>query len=195
MITNRKLNLIHNLLYKDSEYNMGGRILEYDLDYDNSSNWSCESEEDYSIIYLQPTFNLDTFKNFDYVKYMVNEFDLDVDFFNYDYENSLTLLVLLHEYGHAHELRNTLTVDEFEDKLDEHRNNERAYRLKLLKLMMNEDLTMNEKDYEMNILYRSKDSEYYADSIASQIFNKYAIKLLSIISGKSQKQIRLEMSR
>lgn len=195
MLTSKKLKMINEVLYKDSEYNLGYRFIEYNLNKFNNNNWSCESDEEMSVLHVQPTFNKWTFKDFDYVKYMVNEFNLDIDFFNYDYENSLTLLVLLHEYGHAHQLRDTIGIEDFEIMVEEYQETERMYRMKLFKLMMNDEMNEQDKQYEMNILYRSKENEYYADSIASQIFNKYGFKLLSIISGKAQKQIRLEMSR
>lgn len=189
MLTNSRCNKIKEMLDKDNYYKLTCKDFRINCSINNDDNWSCGHAYNYTELNIKPTFNHNIF-NIDYLDFLVNEYGLDRDYVNYDYDNTVTLVVLLHEYGHSHRYNNMSQDEYYNSRMNT------QFEYDLLKERMRE--LFNKGEYnpiKHEIEYRRLDNEAYADRIAVEIVNKYGIQLLSIIKGISQKQIRLELSR
>ena len=157
---------------------------EYDYMYDkpihiiikDGLEWSVGfTAYDYTLR-LSEEFDDDNFAIFFY-EYLAKEFNFDLTWADTYYEATMTALVLLHEIGH---IQQTMNIDI--DKYFIQRVNEKYEEY------MKKTSSMSEE--EQAIEYRKISYEYLADKFAIDIFNKYAVKILAILNGTTQKEIK-----
>ena len=150
--------------------------------------WSCAtSNSDYELL-ISKVYDLEIGNNSRFadmfLPYMNDTFKLDLTWFLADFQSALDAVVLIHELGHV------IQTSEIDFKKG---NNWRNYAKKMNATYDNYRVTCFEYNYnylERATAYRQIPYEYESDRIASEMFNKYAVKLISIITGKSQKELR-----
>ena len=150
--------------------------------------WTCAtSNSDYELL-ISKVYDLEIGNNSRFadmfLPYMDDTFKLDLTWFLVDFQSALDAVVLIHELGHV------IQTSEIDFKKG---NNWRNYAKKMNATYDNYRVTCFEYNYnylERAMAYRRIPYEYESDRIASEMFNKYAVKLISIISGKSQKELK-----
>ena len=150
--------------------------------------WTCAtSKTDYELL-ISKVYDLEIGNNSDFVDmflpYMDYTFELDLTWFLVDFQSALDAIVLIHELGHV------IQTSEINFKKG---NNWMEYAKKMNATYENHREICFENNYnslERAIAYRQIPYEYESDRIASEMFNKYAVKLMSIISGKTQKELK-----
>ena len=150
--------------------------------------WTCAtSKTDYELL-ISKVYDLEIGNNSDFVDmflpYMDDTFELDLTWFLVDFQSALDAIVLIHELGHV------IQTSEINFKKG---NNWMEYAKKMNATYENHREICFENNYnylERAIAYRQIPYEYESDRIASEMFNKYAVKLMSIISGKTQKELK-----
>ena len=150
--------------------------------------WTCAtSNSDYELL-ISKVYDLEIGNNSRFadmfLPYMNDTFKLDLTWFLADFQSALDAVVLIHELGHV------IQTSEIDFKKG---NNWRNYAKKMNATYDNYRVTCFEYNYnylERATAYRQIPYEYESDRIASEMFNKYAVKLISIITGKSQKELR-----
>ena len=189
MLTNSRLNKMMELLNKDNDYKLTSQTFTINCDVTNDENWGCKTAYNYTELIIQPKFNKKIF-TIDFLGYLINEYGLDKDYVNYDYDTCITILVLLHEYSHSHRYNNMTEYEYYDYRIKADIDYKEYYK------EMKRKYTIGEyNSYEAEIKYRRLPNESYADRTAVEIFNRYGLQLLSIFKGKAKKQIRLELSR
>ena len=136
---------------------------------------------------VSKNYDFDNNKNFIdmFLPYLVKEFNLDLSWFLTDTQSAIDSIVLLHEIGHAIQTSEMFLND----------NTLRSDWIKFSKTMNKVYADYREAfmfdDYETRQrAYRQVPYEYESDRIAAEIFNKYNVKLLSILTGKTQKELK-----
>ena len=151
-------------------------------------SWSCAtSNSDYELL-ISKVYDLEIDNNSRFadmfLPYMDDTFKLDLTWFLVDFQSALDAVVLIHELGHV------IQTSEINFKKG---NNWRNYGKKMNGAYEDYRETCFENNYnylERAIAYRQIPYEYESDRIASEMFNKYAVRLMSIISGKTQKELK-----
>ena len=150
--------------------------------------WMCAtSNSDYELL-ISKVYDLEIGNNSRFadmfLPYMNDTFKLDLTWFSVDFQSALDATVLIHELGHV------IQTSEINFKKG---NNWRNYAKKMNAAYRDYSVTCLEYNYnylERAIAYRQIPYEYESDRIASEMFNKYAVKLMSIITGKTQKELK-----
>ena len=150
--------------------------------------WTCAtSNSDYELL-ISKVYDLEIGSNSNFadmfLPYMDDTFKLDLTWFLVDYQSALDAVVLIHELGHV------IQTSKIDFKKG---NNWRNYAKKMNAVYEDYRETCFEYGYsylERAIAYREIPYEYESDRIASEMFNKYAARLISIISGKTQKELK-----
>ena len=150
--------------------------------------WSCiTSDSDYELR-ISKVYDLEIGNNSKFVDiflpYMDDTFKLDLTWFLVDFQSALDAVVLIHELGHM------IQTSEINFKKG---NNWRNYGKKMNATYENHREICFKRNFnyrERAIAYRRIPYEYESDRIASEMFNKYAVRLMSIISGKTQKELK-----
>ena len=150
--------------------------------------WTCAtSNSDYELL-ISKVYDLKIGNNSRFAEmflpYMDDTFKLDLTWFLADFQSALDAVVLIHELGHV------IQTSEINFKKG---NNWRNYGKKMNAAYEDYRETCFENNYnylERAIAYRQIPYEYESDRIASEMFNKYAVRLISIISGKTQKELK-----
>ena len=150
--------------------------------------WTCAtSKTDYELL-ISKVYDLEIGNNSRFadmfLPYMDDTFKIDLTWFLADFQSALDAVVLIHELGHV------IQTSEINFNV---RNNWMKYTKKMNKAYEDYRETCFENNYnylERAIAYRQIPYEYESDRIASEMFNKYAVKLMSIISGKTQKELK-----
>ena len=120
-----------------------------------------------------------------FLPYLKEEFGLDLSWFLADYQSAIDAIVLIHEIGHIIQ-----TSEMFLNK-DTLRRDWRKYVTESNKIYNDFREQFYLDDYKVKEkAYRQIPYEYKADRVSVEIFNKYNVKLLSILTGKSQKELR-----
>ena len=112
-----------------------------------------------------------------FYNYLAEEFNFDLTWAEVDYETTATALVLLHEIGHIQQTMNIVVDRHYVETMNN------AYDIFRTKAMF-----LNTLGRAME--YRKISYEYLADKFAVDMFNKYAIKMLAILKGTTQKEIK-----
>ena len=133
-------------------------------------------------------YTLNVNKNFDdyffidfFYQYLAEEFNFDLTWADVDYQNTMNALVLLHEIGHIQQTMNIKVTREWAEEVKIAYN---IYKTKSLFMGIEEQM----------ITYRKISYEYLADKFAVEIFNKYAVKILAILNGTTQKEIKSRLA-
>lgn len=150
--------------------------------------WTCAtSKTDYELL-ISKVYDLEIGNNSRFAEmflpYMDDTFKIDLTWFLVDFQSALDAVVLIHELGHV------IQTSEINFNV---RNNWMKYAKKMNKAYEDYRETCFEYNYnylERAIAYRQIPYEYESDRIASEMFNKYAVKLMSIITGKTQKELK-----
>jgi hypothetical protein len=150
--------------------------------------WTCAtSKTDYELL-ISKVYDLEIGNNSNFadmfLPYMDDTFKIDLTWFLVDFQSALDAVVLIHELGHV------IQTSEINFKEG---NNWRNYARKMNSAYENyrEECEYNFYNYlERAIAYRQIPYEYESDRIASEMFNKYAVRLMSIITGKTQKELK-----
>ena len=151
-------------------------------------SWSCAtSDSDYEL-FISKVYDLEIGNNSRFtdlfLPYMDDTFKLDLTWFLADFQSALDAVVLIHELGHM------IQTSEINFKKGSNWYN---YGKKMNATYEDYRETCFENNYnylERAIAYRQIPYEYESDRIASEMFNKYAVRLMSIISGKTQKELK-----
>ncbi len=173
MLTENRVEKILGLVKKEYDY-MDNRPIHVTVGY--STIWSsATSEYDY---------NLSIGKNFDdynfikfFYSYLAKEFKFDLTWAKVDYQNTMNALVLLHEIGHIQQTMNKKITRKWTEEM----------RI-VYDMFKRKASSMNARD--RLVAYRNISYEYLADEFAVKMFNKYAVKILAILNGTSQKEIK-----
>ena len=150
--------------------------------------WTCAtSNSDYELL-ISKVYDLEIGNNSRFAEmflpYMNDTFKLDLTWFLVDFQSALDAVTLTHELGHV------IQTSEINFKKG---NNWRNYGKKMNAAYEDYRETCFENNYnylERAIAYRQIPYEYESDRIASEMFNKYAVRLMSIITGKTQKELK-----
>ena len=173
MLTESRVKKVLDLVKKEYDY-MDNKPI--DILVERLGKWCTETNINSYTLILDKKFNDDDFSKFFYV-YLAEEFKFDLTWARVDYENTMTALVLLHEIGHIQQTMNIELTKGWAKKVNKTYND---FKIK--------SATMSEM--EQLIAYRLISYEYLADKFAVEIFSKYAVKILTILNGTSQKEIK-----
>ena len=176
MLTESRVKKVLDLVKKEYDY-MDNKPI--DILVKRLGKWYTETSINHYTLILDKKYNNDNFSKFFYV-YIAEEFKFDLTWARVDYENTMTALVLLHEIGHIQQTMNVELTEGWAEKVNKTYND---FRIK--------SSTMSEM--ERLIAYRLISYEYLADEFAVEIFNKYAVKILAILNGTSQKEIKYRL--
>lgn len=173
MLTTSRVEAILDLIKKEYSY-MGDKPIYIFIK--DGNEWCAESTDSYYMLNLEENlYNLD-FSNFFY-RYLAKEFKFDLTWAKVDYQSTITALALLHEIGHIKQTMLNGIDRNYVEKMNKEYSN---YRI--------QSSLMDEK--ERRVAYRQVSYEYSADEFAVEIFSKYAIKILAILNGTTQKEIK-----
>lgn len=150
--------------------------------------WACiTSNLGYELL-ISKVYNLEIGNNSRFadmfLPYMDDTFKLDLTWFLVDFQSALDAVVLIHELGHI------IQTSEIDFKKG---SNWYDYAKKMNSTYEDFREVCYEHNYnylERAMAYRRIPYEYESDRIASEMFNKYAVRLMSIISGKTQKELK-----
>ena len=173
MLTKCRIEKILGLVKKEYDY-MDNKPIHIVTDYEGT--WSSETTSFDYTLNVSKNFNDYFFMQFFY-QYLAEEFNFDLTWADVDCRNTMNALVLLHEIGHIQQTMNIKVTRNWAKKLTMTYNSYRA-----------ESLFMSIE--EQMIAYRKISYEYLADNFAVEIFNKYAVKILAILNGTTQKEIK-----
>ena len=173
MITKCRVEKILNLVKKEYDYMDNKPIY---ISIKKGEDWGAETTAYAYTLKLGKEFDDDNFTDFFY-KYLAEEFNFDLTWAEVDYETTMTALVLLHEIGHIQQTTDMVVDRRYIETLNN------AYDIFRTKAMFMGRL-------EREIEYRKISYEYLADEFAVNMFNKYAIKILAILNGTTQKEIK-----
>lgn len=173
MLTKSRVEKILGLVKKEYDY-MDNKPI--DILVKRLGKWYTETSINSYTLILDKKYNNDNFSKFFYV-YIAEEFKFDLTWAEVDYQNTMNALVLLHEIGHIQQTMDKVITREWVETVNIAYN---IYRIKAL--FMNR--------YVRSIAYRKISYEYLADKFAVEIFNKYAVKILAILNGTTQKEIK-----
>ena len=173
MLTKSRIEKILGLVKKEYDY-MDNRPINITMSY--FATWSATTTNyDYTLS-IGKNFEDYSFTEFFY-PYIAKEFNFDLTWALVDVQNTMNALVLLHEIGHIQQTMNIKVTRNWAKKLTMTYN---SYRAKSLFMSTEEQM----------VAYRKISYEYLADKFAVEMFNKYAIKILAILNGVSQKEIK-----
>ena len=173
MLTKRRVEKILDLIKKEYDYMDNKPIY---ISIKKGEDWGAETTAYAYTLKLGKEFDDDNFTDFFY-KYLAEEFNFDLTWAEVEYETTMTALVLLHEIGHIQQSMNMVVDRRYIETLNN------AYDIFRTKAMFMGRL-------EREIEYRKISYEYLADEFAVNMFNKYAIKILAILNGTTQKEIK-----
>ena len=173
MLTKCRIEKILELVKKEYDY-MDNKPIYIDTNY--KGTWGAETTRFDYTLKVSKNFNDDDFIPF-YYEYLAKEFKFDLTWAEVDYENTMNAIVLLHEIGHINQTMNMELTREWARKMNMVYNN---YRLEAIFMSREEQM----------VAYRKIKYEYLADKFAVEMFNKYAVKILAILNGTSQKEIK-----
>ena len=173
MLTKCRIEKILGLVKKECDY-MDNKPINIETDY--RGTWGVETTKFDYTLKVNKNFEDYYFIPF-YYEYLANEFNFDLTWAKVDYENTMNALVLLHEIGHIQQTMNVELTKGWAEKINK---TYKDFRIK--------SATMS--GMEKLIAYRLIPYEYLADKFAVEIFNKYAVKILAILNGTSQKEIK-----
>ena len=175
MLTESRIKKILGLVKKEYDY-MDNKPIHIIDRYGWGRCWCVDTTDSDYILRVDKNFEDYNFISF-YYEYLAKEFKFDLTWAEVDYQNTMNALVLLHEIGHIQQTMN-INIDKYfiqrvNEKYEEY---------------MEKTAFMDEE--EQAIEYRKISYEYLADKFAVDIFNKYAIKILAILKGTTQKEIK-----
>ena len=173
MLTKCRVEKILNLVKKEYDY-MDNKPIHIVTDYEGT--WCSETTSFDYTLNVSKNFNDYFFIQFFY-KYLAEEFNFDLTWADVDCRNTMNALALLHEIGHIQQTMNIKVTRGWVKKMNMTYNSYKAKRL-----FMSEE--------EQMVAYRKISYEYLADKFAVEIFNKYAVKILAILNGTTQKEIK-----
>ena len=173
MLTKSRIEKILGLVKKEYDY-MDNRPINITMSY--FATWSATTTNyDYTLS-IGKNFEDYNFTEFFY-PYIAKEFNFDLTWALVDIQNTMNALVLLHEIGHIQQTMNMELTREWSEEIN------RTYNIFKIKAR-----EMDEGD--RLVAYRKIKYEYLADKFAVEMFNKYAVKILAILNGVSQKEIK-----
>ena len=173
MLTKSRIEKVLGLVKKEYDY-MDNRPINITMSY--FATWSATTTNyDYTLS-IGKNFEDYNFTEFFY-PYIAKEFNFDLTWALVDIQNTMNALVLLHEIGHIQQTMNMELTREWSEEIN------RTY--DIFKIKARE---MGDKD--RLVAYRKIKYEYLADEFAVEMFNKYAVKILAILSGTTQKEIK-----
>ena len=173
MLTKSRIEKILGLVKKEYDY-MDNRPINITMSY--FATWSATTTNHDYTLSIGKNFEDYSFTEFFY-PYIAKEFNFDLTWALVDIQNTMNALVLLHEIGHIQQTMNIELTREWSEKIN------RTY--DIFKIKARE---MDARD--RLIAYRKIKYEYLADKFAVEMFNKYAVKILAILNGVSQKEIK-----
>ena len=173
MVTKCRVEKILNLVKKEYDYMDNKPIY---ISIKKRENWGAETTAYDYTLKLGKEFDDNDFTDFFY-EYLAEEFNFDLTWAEVDYETTATALVLLHEIGHIQQTMNMVVDRRYVETMNN------AYDIFRTKAMFLNRLGRT-------IEYRKISYEYLADKFAVDMFNKYAIKILAILNGTTQKEIK-----
>ena len=175
MLTKCRIEKILELVKKEYDYmdNKPIHIIDW---YDWSRCWCVDITDSDYILRVDKNFEDYNFMSF-YYEYLAKEFNFDLTWAEVDYQNTMNALVVLHEIGHIQQTMNIELTESWAEEMNLAYNN-----------YMETTISMSKE--EQLVAYRKISYEYLADKFAIEIFNKYAVKILAILNGVSQKEIK-----
>ena len=173
MLTKCRIEKILGLVKKEYDY-MDNKPI--NIITTHRGTWGAETTAFDYTLNVNKNFNDDDFTEFFY-QYLAEEFNFDLTWAEVDYQNTMNALVLLHEIGHIQQTMDMVITRNWVETINIAYN---IYRTKAL--FMN--------SHERSMAYRKISYEYLADKFAVEIFNKYAVKILAILNGTTQKEIK-----
>ena len=173
MLTKCRIEKILGLVKKEYDY-MDNKPIH--ITTTHRETWGAETTAFDYTLNVNKNFNDDDFTEFFY-QYLAEEFNFDLTWAEVDYQNTMNALVLLHEIGHIQQTMDMELTREWSEGIN------RTY--DIFKIKARE---MDARD--RLVAYRKIKYEYLADEFAVEMFNKYAIKILAILNGVSQKEIK-----
>ena len=173
MLTKCRIEKILGLVKKEYDY-MDNKPIHINTNYKRI--WGAETTRFDYTLKVGKNFNDDDFIPF-YYEYLAKEFKFDLTWAEVDYQNTMNAIVLLHEVGHIQQTMDMILTKEWVKKMNMTYNSYKSKRL-----FMSEE--------EQMVAYRKISYEYLADKFAVEIFNKYAVKILAILNGTTQKEIK-----
>ena len=177
MLTKCRIEKILGLVKKEYDY-MDNKPINIITNY--KGTWCSETTSFDYTLNVNKNFNDDDFTEFFY-QYLAEEFNFDLTWAEVDYQNTMNALVLLHEIGHIQQTMDMVITRNWVETINIAYN---IYRTKAL--FMN--------SHERSMAYRKISYEYLADKFAVEIFNKYAVKILAILNGTTQKEIKSRLT-
>ena len=177
MLTKCRIEKILGLVKKEYDY-MDNKPI--NIITTHRGTWGAETTAFDYTLNVNKNFNDDDFTEFFY-QYLAEEFNFDLTWAEVDYQNTMNALVLLHEIGHIQQTMDMVITRNWVETINIAYN---IYRTKAL--FMN--------SYERSMAYRKISYEYLADKFAVEIFNKYAVKILAILNGTTQKEIKSRLA-
>ena len=177
MLTKCRIEKILGLVKKEYDY-MDNKPI--NIITTHRGTWGAETTAYDYTLNVNKNFNDDDFTEFFY-QYLAEEFNFDLTWAEVDYQNTMNALVLLHEIGHIQQTMDMVITRNWVETINIAYN---IYRTKAL--FMN--------SYERSMAYRKISYEYLADKFAVEIFNKYAVKILAILNGTTQKEIKSRLA-
>ena len=177
MLTKCRIEKILGLVKKEYDY-MDNKPI--NIITTHRGTWGAETTAFDYTLNVNKNFNDDDFTEFFY-QYLAEEFNFDLTWAEVDYQNTMNALVLLHEIGHIQQTMDMVITRNWVETINIAYN---IYRTKAL--FMNR--------HERSIAYRLISYEYLADKFAVEIFNKYAVKILAILNGTTQKEIKSRLA-
>ena len=177
MLTKCRIEKILGLVKKEYDY-MDNKPI--NIITTHRGTWGAETTAYYYTLNVNKNFNDDDFTEFFY-QYLAEEFNFDLTWAEVDYQNTMNALVLLHEIGHIQQTMDIIVTRSWVKKINKTYN---TYRAESLFMTMEEQL----------VAYRKISYEYLADKFAVEIFNKYAVKILAILNGTTQKEIKSRLT-
>lgn len=177
MLTKSRVEKILGLVKKEYDY-MDNKPIH--ITTTHRGTWGAETRAFDYTLNVNKNFNDDDFTEFFY-QYLAEEFNFDLTWAEVDYQNTMNALVLLHEIGHIQQTMNMKITRKWVETINI------AYDIYRTKALF-----MN--SHERSMAYRKISYEYLADKFAVEIFNKYAVKILAILNGTTQKEIKSRLA-
>ena len=177
MLTKCRIEKILGLVKKEYDY-MDNKPIH--IVTSHKGTWGAETTAYDYTLNVNKNFNDDDFTEFFY-QYLAEEFNFDLIWAEVDYQNTMNALVLLHEIGHIQQTMDIMVTREWAKKIKMTYN---TYRAESLFMSVGEQM----------VAYRKISYEYLSDKFAVEIFNKYAVKILAILNGTTQKEIKSRLT-
>ena len=173
MLTKCRVEKILNLVKKEYDYMDNKPIY---ISIKKRENWGAETTAYDYTLKLGKESDDDNFTD-SFYKYLAKAFNFDLIWAEVDYETTATSLVLLHEIGHIQQTINMVVDRRYVETMNDAYDTFRTIAIFMGRL-------------ERTIEYRKISYEHLADEFAVNMFNKYAIKILAILNGTTQKEIK-----